>query len=140
MKLLTFCAKIAHKMHKLQKIVKVEKNVKKPLFSNTFFNLGVILANQISNGVFSGSWFVFLDPYRRYQEDTYKISIFLSGGAPYNLCSLLSTFAHFCPLTSFLSVSLPSDSTDMSDATEEALGIPILLPSDPLPSEMLDLQ
>ena len=71
--------------------------------------------------------------HRRYQ-------FFLSGGAPYNLCSLLSTFAHFCPLTSFLSVSLPSDSTDMSDATEEALGIPILLPSEPLPSEMLDLQ
>ena len=32
-KLLSFCARIAPKRHKLQKIVKIEKNVKKPLFS-----------------------------------------------------------------------------------------------------------
>jgi hypothetical protein len=63
-KLLSSCAKIAPKRHKLQKIIKIEK---KNMSKNTgflrvfqiFFNLGAILAHQTSNGVFSGPWRIF---------------------------------------------------------------------------------
>ena len=38
-KLLSFCANIAPKRHKLRKTIKIEKNVKKPLFSESILNL-----------------------------------------------------------------------------------------------------
>ena len=56
-KLLSFCANIAPQKHKLQKTIKIEKKCKKtPCFLRLFcifFILGVILAHQTSNSVFS---------------------------------------------------------------------------------------
>ena len=60
MKVFSFCAKIASKRHKLQKTIKIEETMSKnPCFLRLFqifFNLGAILANQTSTGIFSGSW------------------------------------------------------------------------------------
>ena len=65
-KLLSFCANIAPKRHKLQKTIKIEKKCKKnPCFLRVFrifFNLGAILAHQTSNGKFSGPWRTFWHP------------------------------------------------------------------------------
>ena len=66
-KLLSFCARIAPKRHKLWKIVKIEKKMsKKPcLFKNFWiiFDLGAILVHQTSNGMFSRSWRIFWHPW-----------------------------------------------------------------------------
>ena len=63
MKVFSFCAKIALKLYKLQKTVKIEeKSSKKPCFHRhfrIFFNLGAILAHQTSCGMFNGSWPIF---------------------------------------------------------------------------------
>ena len=82
-KLLSFCARIAPKRHKLQKIVKIEKNVKKPCFLRVFqifFNLGAILAHQTSNGMFSGPWRIFRhprDPWGRIHIEYIKVLVFV---------------------------------------------------------------
>ena len=59
-KVLSYCAKIAPKNHQYWK-----KCQKKLFFSRPFqifFNLGAILAQQTSNGTFSGSWCIFRHP------------------------------------------------------------------------------
>ena len=67
MKLFSFCAKIAHKRHKLQKTIKIEENMSiNPCFLGLFWiflNLGAILAQQTSTGMFSGSWCIFWHPW-----------------------------------------------------------------------------
>ena len=67
MKVFSFCAKIALKLYKLQKTVKIEeKSSKKPCFHRhfwIFFNLGAILAHKTSYGMFSGSWPIFWHPW-----------------------------------------------------------------------------
>ena len=67
MKVFSFCAKIALKLYKLQKTVKIEeKSSKKPCFHRhfrIFFNLGAILAHQTSHGMCSGSWPIFWHPW-----------------------------------------------------------------------------
>ena len=66
-KLLSSCAKIAPKRHKLWKLSKLrKKNVEKPCFLRDFrifFNLGAILAHHTSYGMFSGSWHIFWNPW-----------------------------------------------------------------------------
>ena len=63
MKMFSFCAKIAPRRHKLQKTIKIEeKMLNKPCFLGLFWiflNLGAILAQQTSTGMFSGSWGIF---------------------------------------------------------------------------------
>ena len=70
MKLFSFCAKIAPKRHKLQKPSKLKKKCqKKPCFLRLFqtsFNLGAILAHQISTGIFNRSWRIFWHPWDRW--------------------------------------------------------------------------
>ena len=57
-KLLSFCATIAPKRHKLRKIVKMSKKCQKNLVFLEYFKYssiwGAILAHQTSNGMFSG--------------------------------------------------------------------------------------
>ena len=59
-KMLSSCAKIALKRHKLQKIVKIEKKMSKnPVFLDFFkysSTWGQFWAHQTSCGMFSGSW------------------------------------------------------------------------------------
>ena len=66
-KVLSSCAKIAPKRHKLQKSSKLKKKMsKKTCFLRhfrIFFNLGAILAHQTSNGMFSGSWRILWHPW-----------------------------------------------------------------------------
>ena len=83
-KLLSFCANIAPKKHKLQKTIKIEKNVKKtPCFLRLFcifFILGTILAHQTSNIVFSEPWPTFWhprDPWGRIHIEYIKVLVFV---------------------------------------------------------------
>ena len=84
MKVFSFCAKIALKLYKLQKTVKIEeKSSKKPCFHRhfrIFFNLGAILAHQTSYGMFSGSWPIFWhpwDPWGRVNSGDISVLIFV---------------------------------------------------------------
>ena len=77
-------AKIALKLYKLQKTVKIEeKSSKKPCFHRhfrIFFNLGAILAHQTSYGMFSGSWPIFWhpwDPWGRVNSGDISVLIFV---------------------------------------------------------------
>ena len=67
MKMFSFCAKIAPRRHKLQKTIKIEEKMSnKPCFLGLFWiflNLGAILAQQTSTGMFSGSWRIFWYPW-----------------------------------------------------------------------------
>ena len=67
MKMFSFCAKIAPRRHKLQKTIKIEEKMSnKPCFLGLFWiflNLGAILAQQTSTGMFSGSRRIFWHPW-----------------------------------------------------------------------------
>ena len=105
---LSFCDRIAPKRHKLLKIVKSEKNVKKPCFLRVFwifFNLGAILAHQTSNGVFSGPWHIFwhpLDPWGWIHIEYTKVLVFVFDISecwrPYNFFQLIQNkvWSHLC--------------------------------------------
>ena len=82
--LLSSCANIAPKRHKLWKIVKIEKKCqKKPVFLEyfqIFFNLGAIFAHQTSNGMFSGPRRIFWhpwDPWGRIHIEEIKVLVFV---------------------------------------------------------------
>ena len=72
MKMFSFCAKIAPRGHKLQKTIKIEEKVSnKPCFLGLFWiflNLGAILAQQTSTGMFSGSWSIFWHPWNPWDQ------------------------------------------------------------------------
>ena len=67
MKMFSFWAKIALKIHKLQKPSKLKKKCQKnPCFLKyfwIFFNFGAILVHQTSTGIFSGSWRIVWHPW-----------------------------------------------------------------------------
>ena len=83
-KMLSFCAKIAPKRHKLRKIIKIEKKCQKNLVFYRvfwiFFNLEAILAHQTSNGMFSVPWLIFWhprDPWGRIHIEYIKVLVFV---------------------------------------------------------------
>jgi hypothetical protein len=98
-KLLSSCAKIAPKRQKLWKSSKLKKSQKKPVFQK-FFNLGAILAHQISNGMFSGSWRIIWHPWGpwgRIHIDDIKVLVFVCGN-PYNFFQTIQNkvWSHLC--------------------------------------------